>query len=880
MFRNPIGRAPAVWALALAAIGLALSAVEAAYGQEASAPATAVVRGRVVGPDRQPIAGVEVTLVGASGAVARSTSAESGEFRVEGVPVPGAYRVVCAVGTITEQGPEVTVSGPGEMAAGDVTLRLRVSEEVSVTADSWTLPPDLPNTVAIRTVEGLREQNMVNPEDALKYVPNTTIRKRYIGDRNALMGGRSFGTLQPSRALVFLDGYLLSNFLGRFDAPRWNMVTPQALERVDVMYGPFSAIHAGNSIGTTVVMTERFPQALEWGLSLTGHGQNFDLYGDEETFGGGQVSGYLGARHRSGLWGALTYNHQDVVGQPMQYFNVVANAEGDFPAVSGPATEVSGIQYDLDPKALRRAVFGGNAGAVDHTRQDSLKMRVGYAIVPELEISGIAAGWINDTSNSDRTLLHDAAGNEVWQGRVTDGVNTFNIPAVAFAPSTRHEKHLQLGGTLRTRRPSGWNGSAIFSDYRILEDPARQANNPDPVADDGGPGTVTRRDGTGWQTFEVQATYTPVPGGFLGGGHALTFGGHRNAYTLDNAVRDAPDWRYTETTLAQRFQGRTRVLAFYAQDAWTLTEDLKLTLGWRAEWFRTFDGEQLVRVGACTPASGVVCVPNGDGTFDKTVPYGERELQGQSPKASLAWTVNSRVTLRGSYGHGVRFPNVEELYNGTVTATSVNLSDPNLRSERADAFDLTAEMVFGRQTVRASLFHDDVYDAIMRQSDQTVTPTITNVSNVDHVRTSGIEVAWAAQDVGVKGLSVEANAAFARSKVLENAKDPAQEGKYFLRVPKTRGTLLVAYRPTEKWMASAGYRHSGAAYNDVYNLDVNRNTYGGLSTLNQIDLKVSYKPATHVEAAVGVDNITDQRAYQSHPFPGRTLVVELRTSSR
>src|SRR6185436_18941377 len=126
----------------------------------------------------------------------------------------------------------------------------------------------------------LARQNLVNPEDALKYVPSTTIRKRYVGDRNALLGGRSFGTLQPSRGLVYLDGYLLSNFLGRFDAPRWNMVTPEALERVDVLYGPFSAIHAGNSIGTTVVMTERTPRALEWGLSVTGHGEHFSLYDD------------------------------------------------------------------------------------------------------------------------------------------------------------------------------------------------------------------------------------------------------------------------------------------------------------------------------------------------------------------------------------------------------------------------------------------------------------------------------------------------------------------------------------------------------------------------------------------------------------------------
>jgi iron complex outermembrane receptor protein len=81
-------------------------------------------------------------------------------------------------------------------------------------------------------------------------------------------------------------------------------------------------------------------------------------------------------------------------------------------------------------------------------------------------------------------------------------------------------------------------------------------------------------------------------------------------------------------------------------------------------------------------------------------------------------------------------------------------------------------------------------------------------------------------------------------------------------------------------MGSVGYRHSGAAYNDVYNLDVNRNTYGGLSTVNQLDLKLSYKPAPRVEVALGVDNVTDQRAYQSHPFPARTVVLELRTASR
>ena len=47
----------------------------------------------------------------------------------------------------------------------------------------------------------------------------------------------------------------------------------------------------------------------------------------------------------------------------------------------------------------------------------------------------------------------------------------------------------------------------------------------------------------------------------------------------------------TETTLAQRYRGRTEVTALYAQDAWRLREDLVLTLGLRHERFVTRDGD-------------------------------------------------------------------------------------------------------------------------------------------------------------------------------------------------------------------------------------------------------------------------------------------------
>jgi iron complex outermembrane recepter protein len=270
----------------------------------------------------------------------------------------------------------------------------------------------------------------------------------------------------------------------------------------------------------------------------------------------------------------------------------------------------------------------------------------------------------------------------------------------------------------------------------------------------------------------------------------------------------------------------------------------------------------------------------GDGSFSKTVLYGARSLSGQSPKASLAWTASSHLLLRASFGRGVRFPNVEELYNGTVTATSVTRSDPHLKAERSNAFELSAETFWGKHTLRASLFHDDVRDSILRQTDQTVTPNITNVSNADRVKTSGIEVAWSAPHLGIRGLSVDANGALTRSKVTENAKDPASVGKYWLRVPKARASVLLAYRPTDKWMGSVGWRYQGRAYADVYNLDINPSAFGGVSNLNQLDLRTSYKPHAQLELALGLDNVTDEHAYAFHPYPGRTLFVQVRAASR
>jgi iron complex outermembrane recepter protein len=737
--------------------------------------------------------------------------------------------------------------------------QLEKIQSVTVTGQRAPLDPNLPNSTASKTQQELREQqNIFNPEDALRNLPNTTIRKRYAGDRNALIGGRSFATSQAPRGLVLMDGYLISNFLGRFDAPRWNMVMPEEMARVDVLYGPFSAIYPGNSIGTTVAITTSQPKGFEASARIAAQFQSFDEYGLKDTYNNYQVSGVVGNRLAKGAWYRMTLNRQDSTSQPMQYFGINANALGVFvpPTGTGTATPVIGVIYDTGPNGLARAIFGANAGAIDHTIQHTAKLRGGFNISPTLALEGFAAVWKSDTTTRNVTFLRDAAGNHVYAGRVSNGGNVFSIPNNAFAPFTRDEEHMQWGATLKTRHATGWNHSIVTSYYEVLGDVQRTANNPDPVAAAGGAGIGLTRDGTRWRTFEVQSTYTPFDGDWTSGKHALTFGIHANDYRLQQTTSALADWRTSSgQTRTQYVGGDTRLFALYAQDAFRFAPEWALTSGLRWEDWKSENGSQQFIPGP-------------------SVAFESRTFRKLSPKLSLSWDVQVATTLRASVGRGYRFATVSELFAGSQSGNTIVIADPSLQPEKSDAMEFTVDQRFKDADVRVSLFQDDVRNTILSQTNILVFPAVTNVQNIDRVRTRGIEIAGGINHLGMQGLRVEANIAWNRSRILENEKFPASVGKNWIRVPRVRSAITAIYKPTPVWSVATTYRYQGRQWNELNNSDINPDVYAGLSRVRQWDARLLWNVRPGAEVSVGVDNITNKLAWQSHPFPGRTLFVE------
>ncbi|AFT88118.1 iron complex outermembrane recepter protein [Paraburkholderia phenoliruptrix BR3459a] len=743
-------------------------------------------------------------------------------------------------------------AGTTNTTSADTTLPA-VSVSASSALNQGVTPravdPNLPASVETLTRDRFSNWNVVNTEDVLKYMPSLAVRKRFIGDLNSIIAVRGTSNTQSARGLVYADGLLLSNLLGNSFSfpPRWSMVFPDEVQQVDVIYGPYSALYPGNSLGATVLITTRMPKKLEAEADVKAFTQHFSLYGVNQNFNGSEASASIG--NRIGKFSFLLgVNHLENTSQPLQFATLARSAT---PAKAGD-TPVTGAYFYNNQTNTPTAILGINGEGIEHTVQDQFKLKMQYDFTPTLQ-GGFTLGYWHQTYNSEMSsFLRDANGNAVYSGKVSIDGYEYTIPAAAFAPSLGHSENWLYGVTLKTRNAVGWNGEATASYYDIGNSVARLANSGAPG---NGAGTVTFGDGTGWKTLDLRSTYTPASTQAGLFNHTLAFGYHYDNYFLDNESYSTNNWRDgAARSFANAFAGKTQTQALYAQDAWRFLPRWKLVYGVRYEDWRAYDGSQAL-----------------PGT---TAALADASQQHFSPKASLSFDVSDDLTLRASVGRAYRFPTVSELFQGQINGSSIINNNPNLKPEDDLSKELTAEWAHWNGIFRFSLFQDDVKTTIFSQTDTTVIPNVTNFQNIGKVRSRGVETSYAGEDVFVRGLDLLASVAYTQSKIVANAQNPASVGKYFYRIPLWRVNVAATYRFDERAALTLAARYSGRQYNTLTNADTNPDVFGGTSSYTVADAKFTFRPTKLSEVGIGVDNIFDARYFVYHPYPGRTFYVE------
>jgi iron complex outermembrane receptor protein len=749
-----------------------------------------------------------------------------------------ARAVACALGAACL--PVHAADGPDEPQHA-TTLR-----EVRVSAASRTasVDPDLPAAVETITAEQLDHLNVINAEDALKYLPSFGIRKRFTGDENATFSVRGTSNQQSARGLVYLDGLLLSNLLGNnwANPPRWSMAFPENLSRVDVIYGAYSALYPGNAIGATVLMTTRMPEKLEVTGDVQAFTQHVHTYGVDRDYGGSRQTATIG--DRDGRFAFLIgVSHLQANGQPLVY------GTQNRSTVASARNPVTGAIGDTGANGVPREVLGINSEGQEASSQDEAHARLTYDLTPELTAAITAGYWKQDLSHRTETFLRDANGQPLWSGPVTIDGRRYTVPVNFFAPSTRQSRNYLYGISLGTHRDSGWNieGDASYFDMDRNRD--RVAN----AVTDNGAGLLTAGDGSRWRTFDLRASHTPDT---LGPNtHAVSFGYHFDGYALDNATYNLANWRNGEAgALTTANGGSTQTQAVYLQDAWQLIERWRLTVGARYEQWRAFGGSR--------------------STSTATVGYPERKESHTSPKASLAYDASDTVTLRLSGARAYRFPTVNELFQGTFNGIALINNDPNLKPEKDLSREFSTEWYRPNGVARFTIYRSDTRNTLFSQTDTTVFPNVTSVQNVGLVRTRGAEASYDGTGVWWPMFDLTANAAYTQATTVSNARNPASEGKQFYRIPRWRANVIGTYHASERVAMTLAGRYSGRQYNTLDHSDIHPDTFGGASAFLIFDAKLTWKVSDHVELGAGVDNLTNRRYYVYYPYPSRSYLVE------
>jgi iron complex outermembrane receptor protein len=389
-----------------------------------------------------------------------------------------------------------------------------------------SLPTQIPTTMETVTAKEILETiNATDSEDALKYLPSLSVRKRFAGDYNhAVLASRASGSNNAARSAVYADGMPLSNFVGndKFYAPRWGMVAPEEIERVDVMYGPFSVAYPGNSVGAVVDYVTRMPKKFEAHMKLGVSSQEFSNYATNQKYGSSNGSVTLGSRE--GDWAYWFHlSRQDVNTQPMVFVTGATSTTAGT-AVTGavPATDIYGVA---------NAILGTSSQY--HTVQDHAKVKVAYDISSTMRATYTLGYWQNKSDGNPQSYLTNVStGAPLYYAATVaqDGKN-YVLSSSSFSASREELTHAMHGFSLKTNTQEVFDWEILASLYNFQSDLNRASANNTSTTLYGGTtaGTLTDYSGTGFNNLALKGTWRPMG---IKGEHVIDYGYQQDNYKL------------------------------------------------------------------------------------------------------------------------------------------------------------------------------------------------------------------------------------------------------------------------------------------------------------------------------------------------------------
>jgi|TARA_B110000908_G_scaffold119136_1_gene139620 iron complex outermembrane receptor protein len=717
----------------------------------------------------------------------------------------------------------------------------RISVEDKLFQDTTTIAPT--STV---TAEQIETMNIINTEDAISMQPSLVVRKRFIGDPNGVIGIRGSNMFQGHRSMVFSDGlpihyHLQTRYSG---APRWSLVSPNEIEKIDVIYGPFSAEYAGNAMGGVVNIRTKVPTKREITLSGSMFLQDYKELQTSDEYRG--ESAFMSFADRIGNLGIYaSFNHLDNDGQPQSYFFTSSIGSDN------AATAVNGPETGTNNKKVSGYYYGDNGE--ERAQTDLFKLKLDYQL-GEYELRARVAYESRERELKNlNSYAKDASGNTIWNGTVKVGAESFSISGSNFQERYQERNSLLYGlGFSGPVARSDWLFDVYYSDFDIIKDEeirtARNPNDPDYISENASyNGRLTDAEDTGWETFDAKVGTETL----LGNTKArLSVGYHYDNYELSIKPYKYDAVNRVKGASRGNSGGETETQALFAQFGYAVNEKIDVAVGLRYE---DWSSDGAFTQGGSTSAT-------------------DRDETAWSPKLSIGYFPAQDVTLRYSVARAVRFPIVEELYRNESTGSRQFNSDPNLEPEDGIHHNLSLEKQLSKGAIKVNIFHEEVDDVIFTFSAlDNNNDSITTTLPVDTVKTTGAEFIFQQAELFHPLLDMQFNLTYTDAEITKNTLNTSIEGKRFPRIPKWRSNLGFTYHHTANIDLTTNFRYASNSYGELDNSDTAKEVFGAQDEYFFVNLKARWQMNASASISAGIDNVFNEAAYVYHPWPSRTF---------
>ncbi|MBM4271287.1 MAG: TonB-dependent receptor [Deltaproteobacteria bacterium] len=678
-----------------------------------------------------------------------------------------------------------------------------------------------PAAVNVVTKQEIEERNIKTPDQAVNIVPGVFNRRgKGLMDTQSSVILR--GVPDQKRTLVLLDGFPLND--ARTGTVNFGGLPLENLERVEVVRGPYSSLYGGYAMGGVVNFITKLPEKREVTLK-SGYGSSWHRGEAQDDF----VKAYASYGDRVDKWRLFAgYGYQSTNGYPSD-FNISATK---------PSAGLSGWTQTTDNKGATRYLIGDRGD--NDWNEYNVTAKVGYELSSRSNVVfSFLRGNYDYSSDDPHTYLRNVAGEPVYSyGSVKEAsyLGGYGHRAQNLYQFTWET----LFDSVQTKLTVGVNDQ---DDAWYVTTSTTSA-----ATRSGGPGTKADTPSKGYMA-DLQIT---VP---LFGKHRLTFGGAFRRNTAETRESSLSNWKDENSmgALTYESKGNDRIYALFVQDEITLLETLVVYLGFRQDWWETYDGY----------ANDV-----GKAGYPKNYPY--RSDSFFSPKGAIVYKALPGTTLRLSGGMAFRPPTVYELYRSYTSGTRTYQYNPDLSPESMKAWDAGVEQkLWQGATVKMTYFENYMKDFIYQR---TLSATLSQNENAAKAKSSGVELE-AEQRVG-KWLRMFANFTYADTRITENPANPNSVDKQVPQVPRR---IFSAGGDVQWGKASCNVtgRYVDQRYSTDDNSDIQNWGYGSRESYFVADVKVSYRATDWAKVSLALDNIFNRTYYDYYLAQGRSWFAEV-----